>query len=159
MAVVLVILGLLFGVSALRFDHLTQNSRLRASAREVGSTVGLAYSEALVRRERQSLVFDTENGAYWIETGDEGAESEYGRKRTLYRGVRFRNVQTGAEVFEEEGEVRIEISPLGVSTSCFIHLTNEEEKEMTVRVHPLTGTVTYLDGYVAYEDTEEGAVD
>ncbi len=66
-----------------------------------------------MRRERQSLVFDTENGAYWIETGDEGAENEYGRRRTLYRGVRFRNVQTGAEVFEEEGEIRIEISPLG----------------------------------------------
>ncbi len=156
---VVLIIGLLFGIAALKFDALTDGSRLGASAREIGSTVGVAYSQAVLAKQTQTLVFDTENQAYWIasETDPEG-ESGAGflKKRGLYKGVTFKDVQVGAEVFEEKGLLRIDISPLGVSSSCMVHLVNESGSEMTVRVHPLTGTVSYYDEYVEYGADEEG---
>lgn len=159
MVLVVMLIGVFFGVASLRFDHLTHSSRLRASAREVGSTVGLAYSEALVQRRTHVLVFDTARNAYWVEagTGEDAPESAFARRRTLYRGVRFRDVMVGDAIWDEGGEVRVDISPLGVSTRCLVHLANEEDKEMTVRIHPLTGTVSYEEGYVDDETWEDEA--
>jgi prepilin-type N-terminal cleavage/methylation domain-containing protein len=159
MTLVVLLLGIIFSVATVRFDSLTNNSRLRASAREIGSTVAVAYSEAMVRKTKQIMVFDTERGSFWIATDDdpEGlAGAGFLSKRYLYRGVTFRDIQVGEELFEEAGELKIDISPLGISTSCFIHLINEQETEMTVQVHPLTGTVTYHEGYVEFEDENEG---
>ena len=73
MAVVVVIISILFSVVAVRFDTLTDDSRLRASAREVGDTVALAFSQALVTRKKHTLVFDTESGVY-CEDGEPGSE-------------------------------------------------------------------------------------
>jgi len=162
MAVVVVIISILFSGVAVRFDTLTEGSRLRASSREVGDTVTLAFSQALVTREKHTLVFETESGAYWIATEDDpdGTLGEaVAKRRHLYRGVRFKDVQVGQTVYEEEGEVKIDVSPLGISSSFVVHLQNDQEKEMTLRVNPLTGTVTYYDEYVDYEDAFETAVD
>jgi prepilin-type N-terminal cleavage/methylation domain-containing protein len=154
MALVLIIIGILFGVSAMRFDTLTDDSRLRASAREIGSTVAVGFSEALVKKQRHTLVFDTENMAYWVATEDEPEGSTapgVPGRRYLYRGVTFKDIQVGDDLFEEAGILKVDISPLGISSACLVHLKNEDETELTVRIHPLTGSVSYYDGYMEYE--------
>jgi prepilin-type N-terminal cleavage/methylation domain-containing protein len=155
LVVVVAIIGMLLASVAIRFDSLTVSARLRASAREIASTIGLAHSRASSTGRAQTLVFDTDNQQYWIDSSsEEGDASESPRIRSLYRSIAFKDIQVGEELYGERGTLSIEISPLGVTSACMIHLEAEGGGEMTLEVCPLTGSVRFYDGYREYEPPE-----
>ncbi len=155
LVVVVAIVGMLLASVAIRFDSLTVSARLRASAREIASTIGLAHSRASSTGRAQTLIFDTDNQQYWIEspTG-EGEQSQSPRIRGLYRNISFKDIQVGDELYGEQGTLSIEISPLGVTSACMIHLEADGGGEMTLEVCPLTGSVRFYEGYREYEPPE-----
>ena len=155
LVVVVAIVGMLLASVAIRFDSLTVSARLRASAREIASTIGLAHSRASSTGRAQTLVFDTDNQQYWIESpAPEGESTESPRAKGLYRNISFKDIQIGEELYGERGTLSIEISPLGVTSACMIHLEAEGGGEMTLEVCPLTGSVRFFEGYKEYEPPE-----
>ncbi len=159
MVVVVAIIGLILASVAIRFDSLTVSARLRASAREIASTIGLAHSQACSTGRAQTMVFDTDNQQYWIESsaGEEQDGQWLPRKRTLYRDITFEDIQVGEEMYgggERRGTLSIEISPLGITSACMVHLEAEGGTQITLEVCPLTGMVRFYDGYKEYEPPE-----
>jgi type II secretion system protein H len=154
LAVVVAIIGLILASVAIRFDSLTTSARLRSSAREIASTIGLAHSQATSTGRAQTVVFDTDNNQYWIEDSSEGQGDWLPRTRSLYRDITFEDIQVGEEVYSERGTLSIEISPLGITSACMVHLEAEGGGQMTLEVCPLTGTVRFYDGYKEYEPPE-----
>ena len=157
LVVVVVIIGLILASVAIRFDSLTVSARLRASAREIASTIGLAHSQACSTGRAQTIVFDTDNQQYWIESdsGEEPDNEWLPKKRTLYRDITFEDIQVGEEMYSERGTLSIEVSPLGVTSACMVHLEAEGGAQMTLEVCPLTGMVRFYDGYEEYEPPED----
>lgn len=157
LVVVTAIIGLILASVAIRFDSLTVSARLRSSAREVASTIGLAHSQASSTGRAQTMVFDTDNHEYWIESDSEGqgeGKEWLPRKKCLYRDVTFEDIQVGEEMYSERGALSIEISPLGVTSASMIHLQAEGGGQMTLEVCPLTGLVRFYEGYKEYEPPE-----
>jgi type II secretion system protein H len=156
LVVVVAIVGLVLSTVAIRFDSVTQSARLRASAREIASTVGLAHSQAGSTGTAHNIVFDTDNSQYWIEP-EQGVSGRdwLPRKRYLYRDIEFKDIQVGEEVYSERGTLSIGISPLGITSACMVHLQSQEGQELTVEVCPLTGMVRFYDGYQEYEPPED----
>jgi type II secretion system protein H len=152
LVVVVAIVGMVLASVAIRFDSLTVSARLRASAREIASTIGLAHSRASATGRAQTIVFDTGNQQYWIESSAE--EGQPSTARSLYRSISFRDIQVGEELYGERGTLSIEISPLGITSACMIHLEAEGGGEMTLEVCPLTGSVRFYEGYREYEPPE-----
>jgi len=152
LVVVVAIVGMLLASVAIRFDSLTVSARLRASAREIASTIGLAHSRASATGRAQTIVFDTDSQQYWIESSAQ--EERASAARGLYRSISFRDIQIGDELYGERGTLSIEISPLGITSACMIHLEAEGGGEMTLEVCPLTGSVRFFEGYVEYEPPE-----
>ena len=155
LAVVVAIIGLILASVAIRFDSVTLSARLRSSAREIASTIGLAHSQACSTGAAQKIVFDTDNQQYWIETSAEEQAADWlPRKRTLYRDITFEDIQVGEETYSERGTLSIEISPLGVTSACMVHLAADGGGQMTLEVCPLTGMVRFHDEYKEYEPPE-----
>ncbi|MHC5036543.1 MAG: prepilin-type N-terminal cleavage/methylation domain-containing protein [Planctomycetota bacterium] len=151
---VVVILGLMLTFVTLRLDGLTATSRLRASAREVGALIGVAFSSAVSSGSTRSLCFDMETGEYWVGRRLDAPREEAESLQTLYEDVEIRDIQIGQQLYEERGVLSMEISPLGIGTDALIHLRSETGEEMTLEVRPLTGTVRFHEGYVEYEEPE-----
>ncbi len=155
LVVVVAIIGLILACVAIRFDSLTLSARLRSSAREIASTVGLAHSQACCRGRAQKMVFDTEAGQFWVESVSEEQGGEWlPQKRALYRDITFKDIQVGEEVYGERGTLSIEISPLGITSACMVHLEAQGGGEITLEICPLTGMVRFFDGYREYEPPE-----
>jgi type II secretion system protein H len=155
LVVVVAIIGLILASVAIRFDSVTVSARLRSSAREIASTIGLAHSQASSTGRAQTFVFDTDNQQFWIESGAQEHDKEWlPKQRSLYRDITFKDIQVGEEVYSERGTLSIEISPLGVTSACMVHLEAEGGGEMTLEICPLTGTVRFYDGYKEYEPPE-----
>lgn len=155
LTVVVAIIGLILASVAIRFDSVTVSARLRSSAREIASTIGLAHSQASSTGKTQKIIFDTDNQEFWIECDSENRGGEWlPQQRSLYRDISFRDIQVGEEVYSERGTLSIEISPLGITSACMVHLEAESGGEMTLEVCPLTGMVRFYDGYKEYEPPE-----
>jgi type II secretion system protein H len=155
LVVVVAIIGLILASVAIRFDTVTVSARLRASAREIASTIGLAHSQASSTGKPQKIVFDTDSQMFWVESGAEAQDGEWlPQQRALYRDVTFRDIQVGEEVYSERGTLSIEISPLGITSACMVHLEAEGGGEITLELCPLTGMVRFYDGYKEYEPPE-----
>jgi type II secretion system protein H len=151
---VMVILGLMLTFVTVRMDGLTASSRLRASAREVGAVVGIAFSSAVASGDTRSLCFDLETREYWIGRDLDTPREEAETRRRLYEDVEIRDIQIGERIYEEAGVLSMEISPLGIGSDALVHLRSETGRELTVEVRPLTGDVRFHEGYFEYEEPE-----
>lgn len=161
--VVVIILSLILLIAVPRLDSLTPRTRLQAAARELAVTIRQAREQAILTSTHSGLRFDIHRGEYWIVLGkpDEGTNSffiesstglqELGRerltRRRLPRGVRFLDLEFSRDAIFPSGLVGLEITPMGVFSSCSMHLVNEEDSEVTLRVNGLIGTFNYYDGY------------
>jgi hypothetical protein len=152
---VMVILGLILTFVTVRLDGLTSGSRLRASAREMGSLVGVAFSSAVATGKSRTVRIDLETGEYWIGFDLETPLEEAEVNQRLYGDVEVRDIQIGDRVFEDRGVLTLEISPLGLGSDALFHLRSESGEEMTVEVRPLTGTIRFHEGYKEYEEPDE----
>ncbi|MDP8230204.1 MAG: prepilin-type N-terminal cleavage/methylation domain-containing protein [Candidatus Gorgyraea atricola] len=95
MLVVLAIIAMLLGISLPFTSGFGKGLRIKTSARAIMGTLRVARSNAITHREENTVVFDIEEGEYWIEDST-GAIFE--KKRRLSRSIEFKVPET------EEGE-------------------------------------------------------
>ncbi len=150
LAAVVVILGIAVTMFVLRMDGVTPSARLRAASRLVGSTVELALSNAVMKGESRSVVYDARLGVIGIEgeTQPDSWEPETLFERRLPRGVEITLVE-GLSMSHDRAVMAV--SPSGRTVPHAVHLRSEAG-EMTVHVYGITGKVKYYEGDVALEE-------
>ncbi len=141
LAVVAAIIGIAVTMFIVRVDNVIPSARLGAAARLVGSSVELALSDAVMKREQRLVVYDLPGNTVRIEKKSEQdpAETIVLAERHLPVGVEIAEVE-GSET--EDGRAVILVSSSGRMAPHAAHLSNSAG-EMTVEVYGLTGKIRY----------------
>jgi prepilin-type N-terminal cleavage/methylation domain-containing protein len=128
---------------------------LDASARQLAGTVKYLYNESALTGRPYRLVFNLEEatfGARRLEADGELVEvSGTGRMQRLKGDVRFRDVAIAGRGTFSSGEVTAEILPIGWLEETVIHLDAGNDRMLTLRLMPFTGTTEIFEGYREFE--------
>jgi type II secretory pathway pseudopilin PulG len=141
LAAVAVIMGIAITMFIVKVDGVTSSTRLGAGARLVGSSIELALSDAVMKREPRSLVYNLKGRTMRVEkVSDLNPEepvilAEY----NLPRGVEIIEVE-GAETVD--GKAAVTVASSGRMVPHAAHLKSGAG-EMTVEVYGLTGKIRY----------------
>jgi prepilin-type N-terminal cleavage/methylation domain-containing protein len=163
LVLVMAIVGLMVGLSTLRLDFMIPKYRLRAAAREVGSTMKQGKARAAATGKDVYLEMDLSKGAYWLlvafpktkDSSPGGApafEYEALSRRALPDGVEFVDVITGEKAKAESGRTRVRMTPFGTSTHVIVNLRNKDKRELSVKLNGFTGFLSFYD---EYKDADE----
>ncbi len=161
--VVVLILSLSLTIVATRLDGITSNSRLKASARHIGSTIELLQNQGIVNGRFYFLQFDlTDNRMRWIiapEAAREGMDLEGETRelpwRTLERGVVMEDLTFDDGVRKEDERINVPFGPTGMTWGFQVHLINEEGRRYTVEANSVTGLVSYYPYRKEFEEVPE----
>lgn len=153
LAVVVLIIALL---SALTLPLITGfgENRLENSARRLAGTVKYLYNESALEKREYRLVFNIDDGTFAAkvlrEDGELVAADGRWKEQRLKGDVRIQDVDiVGREKFTS-GEATTIIYPAGWLEETIVHL-REDDRTMTVRLMPFTGTSEIYDGYREFE--------
>ena len=167
--VVLVIVGLMVGVSATKLDFMVPKYKLRGAAREVAGLLKQARSRAAGSGKDVYVEFDLPLGRYWVlvafpkpvESGltNDPAALEYQPilEQALPEGVKFVDVIQGEKDRYDTGRARLKVSPFGSSASLIVNLRNTDEREMSLRMNGLTGATLFQENRMEAEAILEDA--
>jgi len=150
LAIVIVLIGLMTGLLLPLFSNWGQDDLL-ASARRLGGTVRYLYNEAALTRSEHRLIFNFDDASYeakWIDPkGELVAVEGSGRGGVLPGDVGFKDiVVTGRGKFSS-GEVTVVFHPTGWLDETVLHLDDADDRQLTLRLAPLTGTLEIFEGY------------
>lgn len=73
------------------------------------------------------------------------------KETVLPEGLRFVDVETSLDGLVKEERAMTRFVPQGYATPTWIHVADEEDKEYTLIVNPLTGVTEIRDGRVQME--------
>ena len=158
---VVVIVGLMAMVTVTRMDFLVPKYRLRGSARDVGSVLGIGKAHAAANGRDVYFEVDLARGAYWLlaafprqEPGDDLRQDVAARpleyqplfERELPEGIMFTDVVLGDKDKTNNGRARARLSALGSSSHIILNLRNDEGKEISLKMNGFTGVISYVEG-------------
>lgn len=150
LAVVILIIGLFAGLTVPLISGAIDDG-MRSSARRLVGTVKYLYNEAALKRMEHRLIFNVDEGTYRAQrleaNGDVVDIEGLGRSRSLKGETRFQDVQVTGRGRWSSGEVTMGIHPGGWLEETIIHLHNGQEKVLTLRVMPFTGSTEIYEGY------------
>lgn len=141
LAAIAAIMGIAVTMFILKVDNVIPSARLSAAARLVGSSVELALSDAVMKGEQRSVVYDLQKRTVRIEK-----QSDRNPEESIV--LAEHNLPGGVEIVEVEGgETKDGMSVVLVSSSGRMaphaaHLASSAG-EMTVEIYGLTGKVRY----------------
>lgn len=154
--VTLAVLGLVFAVSAARFDRMFTGTRLEGAARGLGDHFAYGISRAYTTGKYHTLEFDLESGGYWLKQGREDEEGGKLLERSLGKGVRFTDIQAGGETYTPPGILSVEISPLGITGDLLVNLEDEAGNTMAVELDSLVQGIHFHEGYETWDEFQSG---
>ena len=151
LAVVVILIGLLLGLSIPRFQYATVTDDLKATIRRIVGVIKGLRNEAI--REQQAYIFylDLESNRLWIEPAGMGEEERaLAQEKTFEfpRGVRILDVWCKGKGKKVNGEVGIRFSKKGYVEQTVIHLGAEDGREFTLVLSPFLATIKIYDEYV-----------
>ena len=155
LAAVAAIIGIAVTMFIVRVDNVIPSARLSAAARLVGSSVELALSDAIMKGEQRSVVYDLRGRAVRIEKKSDRnpEESIVLAEHNLPAGVEIAEIE-GAET--EDGSAVIAVSSFGRMTPHAAHLSSTAG-EMTVEIYGITGRVRYHNERVSLREFTKDA--
>lgn len=150
LTLVVLLLGLLANLSLPLISGF-ETDRMNSTARRLSGTVKYLYNEAIISGREQRLIFDMSDGTYRTveiaENGELTENSGLGRLFRLPETVRFESVYQPQRGERNAGEVTTAMLPGGWLEETIIHLVDEDDKKLTLRLVPLTGLTEFYDGY------------
>ncbi len=161
--VVVSILSISLTVVGLRLDGVTANSRLKASARQIGSTVEFLQNQAVVNGRFYFLQIDLDQNRYRTviapEHAREGMDLE-GLTRhlswnSLERGVVMEDLTFDDGVTLDRDLIDVPFGPTGMTWGFMIHLINDDNRRYTVEANSITGLVQFHPYYKEMEEIPE----
>jgi len=129
---VLVVLGLVYGLVFFRLDHILTRYRLRGAARDVLATMQLARSQAVSQQRPFRVIFDMDGRAFWLQREDGPPAA----KRPLPEGVRIERVTTAGRS-RSSGRAAVEYTPVGGAASVRVDVVSDDGRKISIRVDPL----------------------
>ncbi len=150
LTLVVLLLGLMASLSLPLISGLEPN-RLESSARRLAGTVKYLYNEAAMTGQEHRLIFELKNNSYRAEKVNETGELEslqgIGSKKQLSAGVQFVRIYQAQRGEQSEGEMTAALLPGGWMEETIIHMRDDNERKMTLRLVPLTGLTEFYEGY------------
>jgi len=149
--VVLMVIGVVMALTFPKFQNLLQGDIKSVSIKMIG-TIQYLYDEASVRRKVYRLNFDLSEGLYWGSYLEESGESSRIDTPVLSKilipdGVKIKDVVVLHEGKVTHGKTFTEFYPNGGLEKTTIHLEDNQGKQLTLQINPLTGRVRVHEGY------------
>ena len=141
MLVVLAVMAMLLGISIPFTSGFGKGLRIKTTARAILGTLRVARSNAVTHRKERAVIFDVENGEYWVEDPD-GRILE--RKRRLPSAIKFQvkdNEESDPITFEDD---RVIFFPTGAieGSSGSITITDRQGGSRTITILGSTGKIS-----------------
>lgn len=144
-----VLLGLLAGLTLPMLNGLGSNA-LETSARRLAGTVKYLYNEAVMTGLEHRLTFDLKAHRYQSARLNPAGELEVlqgtGKPRSLEPGVRFSGIYQPRRGEQTTDNATTALLPGGWLEETVIHLQDENDRELTLRLVPLTGLTEIYPG-------------
>jgi len=148
--VVIVLLGLMLGVSIPRFRQALLSDSLDTAALRVIGLVQNLREKAISGQVPYILHFDIRENRIWAFAGNASEEEqEIARDRAyeLPQDIRIQDVWTWSNgKFFDEGTIRF--SRKGYIEQSVIHLQSEDGREVSLELTPFLGSIKIHEGYV-----------
>jgi hypothetical protein len=168
MMVVVLIVGLMVGVAAVRMDHLVPKYRLRGAARGIGALLTQARARAAGTGKDVFLEIDLSKNRYWLLAAFpkalEPGEDEKKPRPLIYEAVLHQEIPDDVQVTDvvlgasekiDRGRARVRLSPFGAGGHVIVNLKNKEDRLMSVRLNGFTGALSFSDERRDAEDLLE----
>jgi len=150
MALVVLLLGLLANLTLPLLSSMDVD-RLNGTARRISGTVKYLYNEAIMTGLEQRLIFDlAENSFVTVQLDPDGELSENtgpGRRYQIPDSVQIESIYQPRRGERRDGQVTTAMLPGGWLEETIIHLKNDNDRRLTLRLVPLTGTTELFEGY------------
>jgi len=161
--VVLFLIGLLFFTAMPNLGNFLFQTDLKSTARSLKASVHYLRSKSITSHRNTAIHFDLDKRAYWgtFEDTPPGGESLHGDASTLIplkkfpeniRIIDISNINKPKKTF---GHFRSIFNPKGVFEETVIHLSDSNDKIMTIIINAYTGRFVLYDEYVDVEYGEE----
>lgn len=150
--VVVIIIGAFFFVAVPKFKDITETN-IKSASRDLSATIKYSYNEAAFKKSILRLVFDLEEGVYWLEKlqGEEYEAITDSKIKRLPKGVYFKDIVTersqNRNPLEDENEY-ILFLPTGFVEPAVIHIYTESDKNYTLATKPYTGGTKVYNEYM-----------
>jgi len=158
--VVITIVALAMSTVALRLDGVTSNSRLKSSARRIGTTIEFLQNQGIVNGRFYFLEVDLDEerlrtvvAPEWAREGmDVEGETKPLPWRVLERGVQIEDLTFDDGVMKDQDRILIPFGPTGMTWGFVLHLINEKGRRVSIEANSVTGLVQF---YPYYKEVEE----
>ncbi|MGK7345705.1 MAG: pilus assembly FimT family protein [Candidatus Nitrospinota bacterium M3_3B_026] len=149
--IVMVIIGVLAGMTIPRLPDVTA-SRLKYASRRIAGTITYLYDRAAGAQLVLRLTFDMEKNEYYVsllntENQFEETSFAFAKRKSPPWSVRVTGATTATQGEVAKGKAVVHFFPSGYVEPAVIHLEDNAGNEMTLITHPLTGRVRILEGY------------
>ena len=158
--VVLVLMGIVFGIAIPKIENLSPKYALRAAAREIASQLEYVRASAVNRRKTFAVVYALEARKYTIVTPPPEGQSDLPfedwprlEPASLPTLVSFHSIIRADNYVFQVGdvpEVPILIDPLGASGSHVVVLKDSLGHVISVKFNALLGTVDFYNDVVGF---------
>jgi prepilin-type N-terminal cleavage/methylation domain-containing protein len=166
--VVVLIIGVMVGLSATRMDFVAPKYRLRGAARDVAAIMRQGKSRAAAQGKDVYFEADLSQGRYWLlvpfpkeDPADtrpvESRPLEYQPVfvRSLPEGVQFVEVVLGDKEKANSGRIRVRLSAFGASSHVIFNMANTDHGTIAVKVNGFTGLVSFHDEHQTADELLE----
>lgn len=154
LVIVVFLLGLFSALVIPRLPGIGEDG-LKSSARRIAGTVKYFFNEAALSGRPHRLVFNLGDGTFRVRRLEaDGTLVDLdgsGKEQRLRGKVRFRDIAIPGRGTYSQGEVAAEIHPVGWMEETVVHLEEEGDRQLTLRVMPYTGTTEVFDGYREFD--------
>lgn len=154
--VVIILIGLVFSITAPRFQDAILTDNLKNTTRKLISKINELRSEAVQRQEYRLLCFDLGSNMYWDGPGNMTEEERdvYREKRATYlpQGVTITGISFVDKEKSAGGEVDILFNKKGYAQQSAIHLESEDGREFTILLRPFLPGVRVFEKYYEFEE-------
>jgi len=155
LAVVIMLIGLMLGVSIPRFRSFLLTDSLKSSTLRIIGLVKELRSDAVRENRIYDLHFDMGSNLIWV--GFEGMtqeESELAHKRAfqLSQDVKIIDVWRMGKGKKVDGDATIRITYKGYLEQSIIHLGADDGREFSLILQPFLGSIKSYDRYTDNKD-------
>jgi prepilin-type N-terminal cleavage/methylation domain-containing protein len=169
LVVVMLIVGLIFGLAITRLDFMVPKYRIRGAARDVAAVLKQGKARAAASGKDVFFECDLSAGRYWLlaafprnaETADlktaDPKDVEYQPVflRLLPDGVQFTDIILGDKEKIASGRMRLRLSPFGVSNHAIVNLKNTDGQELALKMNGFTGLIFFADHHLDADELLE----
>ena len=148
--VVIVLLGLIFGLTVPKFREALLSDSLGATTLRFIGLVQDLREQAIRGQEPYKLHIDIHANKIWSfpsSASEEEQEKARERAYTLPADVKIQDIwsRKGGKLYDE---AVIRFSKKGYVEQSVIHLKSEDDRELSLELYPFLGTIKIHDGYV-----------